>query len=136
VLHASAEFEEYMQRNPQSPGRGSLTGRTVLEGKIVHIPDVKADPEYRLTKAIRLGQYRTMLGVPLMREGAPIGVFTLTRSRVTEAITPLRHYTARYTRVAVGIITKIESPLDLLSQPPRKKAGKAERSRKQVQPPA
>ena len=78
----SREFEEYMQRHPQSPGRGSLTGRTALEGKIVHIPDVQVDPEYTLTEAVRLGQYRTMLGVPLMREGVPIGVFTLTRTKV------------------------------------------------------
>jgi GAF domain-containing protein len=78
----SREFEEYMQSHPQSPGRGSLTGRTALEGKIVHIPDVQVDPEYTLAEAVRLGQYRTMLGVPLMREGVPIGVFALTRTNV------------------------------------------------------
>jgi GAF domain-containing protein/CheY-like chemotaxis protein len=75
----SHEFEEYMQHNPISPGRGSVTGRAALEGKVVHIPDVEADPEYTLTEAKQLGRFRTMLGVPLLREGIPVGVIALTR---------------------------------------------------------
>jgi GAF domain-containing protein len=59
-------------------GRGTLTGRTVLERKIIHIPDVLADPEYT-SEAPRIAKFRTMLGVPLLREGVPIGVIVLTR---------------------------------------------------------
>ncbi len=60
-----------------------MTGRTALEGKIVHIPDVLADPEYTFfLEGQNLGGYRTNLGVPLLREGVPIGVFALTRSVV------------------------------------------------------
>ena len=57
-------------------------GRVLLEGRVVHIPDVKADPEYALVEAQKLGGYRTTLGVPMLREGVPIGVLALNRSEV------------------------------------------------------
>ena len=75
-------FQEYLQRNPISPGRGTTTGRAVLEGKTIHIPDVLDDPEYSFLEAQKTGGYRTVLGVPLMREGAAIGVLVLARSAV------------------------------------------------------
>ena len=78
----SSDFIEYQKQNPIPLGRGSLTGRTALEGKIVHIPDVLEDPEYTWTKSIELAQYRTMLGIPLSREGVPIGVIALSRRTV------------------------------------------------------
>ena len=62
--------------------RGSITGRTVLEGRIIHIPDVLADPEFTWFEAQKRGGYRSVLGVPLLREGTPIGVFVLTRPTV------------------------------------------------------
>ena len=78
----SSDFIEYQKQNPIPLGRGSLTGRTALEGKMVHIPDVLEDPEYTWTKSIELAQYRTMLGIPLSREGMPIGVIALSRRTV------------------------------------------------------
>ena len=64
------------------PGRGSCVGRTLLEAKIVHIPDIREDAQYtpEFKKMGALGGYRTMLGVPLLREGKPIGVITLIRT--------------------------------------------------------
>ena len=73
------EFEEYVKRHPFVPGRGTVTGRTALEGKIVHVRDVLADQEYDFIQGQKLGGYRSSLGVPLLREGVPIGVFVLTR---------------------------------------------------------
>jgi signal transduction histidine kinase len=78
----SGDFIEYQKQNPIPLGRGSLTGRTALERKMVHIPDVLEDPEYTWTKSIELAQYRTMLGIPLLREGMPIGVIALSRKTV------------------------------------------------------
>jgi GAF domain-containing protein/CheY-like chemotaxis protein len=78
----SREFVEYMQTHPLELGRGTVSGRTVAEGTIVHIPDVLEDPEYRFIEGANVGGLRTMLGVPLLREGMPIGVIVLSRKRV------------------------------------------------------
>jgi two-component system NtrC family sensor kinase len=75
----SLEFESYMKQRPIEPGRGTIAGRTALEGKIVQILDVMADQEYSVPEAIKLGGFRTMLGVPLLRDGGTVGVFVLTR---------------------------------------------------------
>ena len=78
----SREYEEHMRGHRLPPGRTSLVGRIAVEGRIVHIPDVLADPEYDQPREQRLGGWRTMLGVPLLREGVPIGALTVTRSSV------------------------------------------------------
>jgi signal transduction histidine kinase len=76
------EFAEHVNNLTFPPGRGSVTGRVLLEGKILQIPDVLNDPEYALSEVQRIGGYRTHLGVPLLREGRPIGVILLSRSTV------------------------------------------------------
>jgi GAF domain-containing protein len=75
----SPGFHEFLQRNPIVPGRGTGTGRAVLEGKTIHIPDVLEDPEYTFVEGQKVGGYRTSLYVPLMREGAAIGVLAIAR---------------------------------------------------------
>ncbi len=65
-----------------SPGRDSVTGRTLLERRVVQIADITADPEYKLAGAAAVGKIRTVVGVPLLREGDPIGVMQLGRSHV------------------------------------------------------
>jgi GAF domain-containing protein len=79
---AFRRHHEFVEPHPLTPGRGSVTGRVALEGRAVHIIDCASDPEYTLTEAVRLGKIRTQLGVPLMREGSPIGVMALSRQRV------------------------------------------------------
>jgi two-component system, NtrC family, sensor kinase len=78
----SPEFMDYVRNIPIQLDRGSAFGRALLERRAVHIPDVKADPEYTLVEGQKLGDYRTVLAVPMLREGVVIGVLSLTRSEV------------------------------------------------------
>src|SRR5262249_23687943 len=73
------EYTEYIRHSPLSPGRDTVVGRVLLAGAIVHIPDVLADPESRFFEGQKLGGYRTALGIPLLRDGTPIGVIILAR---------------------------------------------------------
>ena len=56
------------------PGRGTVTGRAALERRAVHVADIASDPEYALAGVITVGNMRTALGVPLVRESEPVGV--------------------------------------------------------------
>jgi two-component system NtrC family sensor kinase len=76
------EYHEYMRGRPIIPGRGTVLGRAVTECKPIQVNDVEADPEYTLRQGQRLGGFRTVLGIPLLREGVPIGVIVLTRNTV------------------------------------------------------
>ncbi|HVI67738.1 MAG TPA: GAF domain-containing protein, partial [Bradyrhizobium sp.] len=75
----SLELEEYQKQHPIAPGRDTLTGRVAQTGAVVHIPDALADPEYTYFEAQKLGGWRAMLGVPLLREGSCVGVMAMTR---------------------------------------------------------
>jgi GAF domain-containing protein len=77
-----SEYIEYMQTRPIEPGRGSVAGRVLLEGTPIHIPDVQSDPEYTMLGISSTTLFHTMLGVPLLREGSPIGVIILGRKAV------------------------------------------------------
>jgi two-component system NtrC family sensor kinase len=76
----SHEYEEFMRQAAITANRGSLIGRTVYEGRIVHIPDVLADQEYTFHEAQKLGGFRTMLGIPMLRDSMTTGVLSMTRS--------------------------------------------------------
>src|SRR5215813_511320 len=76
------EFRDFWQQNVIRPGRGSSTGRAALERRTIHIPDVFADPEYELTEAQQVGHFRTLLAVPMLREGALVGVIHIQRTEV------------------------------------------------------
>ena len=64
-----------------APGRGSLAGRVALEQQPVHIADLAADPEFAVPQAVTVGKVRSALGVPLLRNGEPIGVLNVLRQR-------------------------------------------------------
>src|SRR5436190_8746609 len=72
-------IRDYMTKIQFEPGRGTIAGRTALERDVVHVTDVQDDPEYTLGAAAREMGARTMLGVPLLREGIPIGIIVLMR---------------------------------------------------------
>jgi signal transduction histidine kinase len=79
---ASAEFRQLVESTPYRAGRSSAIGRVLVERAPVHILDVEADPDYELSEHQKAGGLHTVLGVPLLREGAPIGVFALARRSV------------------------------------------------------
>ena len=72
------EYKEWRKNHPIAAGRGTTIGRTMLDRRSIHIPDVQGDPEYTDLGPLK-GDFRTLLGVPLLREGIPIGVLLLTR---------------------------------------------------------
>jgi signal transduction histidine kinase len=78
----SPEYKAFMEQHPIPPGRGSVVGRATLGGKAVQVLDVLIDPEFELIEAARIGGIRTLLAIPLMREGIPIGVIVLQRKIV------------------------------------------------------
>ena len=78
----SGEFKQLMSNATVEMTRGSITGRTVIEGKVVHILDAMTDSEYTWNEALALEEIRTGLGVPLLRDGAPIGAIALVRRTV------------------------------------------------------
>ena len=78
----SSEFSDYIRETPVQLNRSSVAGRALVEGRIVHIPDIKADPEYTFSPGLDLGGFRTVIGVPMLREGMPIGVLALSRKNV------------------------------------------------------
>jgi two-component system, NtrC family, sensor kinase len=78
----TAEYDEYQKNMTFAPGRGGVIGRVLLEGKSVQIPDVLADPEYTFRDIASVGDFRRIVGVPLLREGIPIGILVLQRAVV------------------------------------------------------
>jgi GAF domain-containing protein len=82
TMGAARKFQAFLEQHPLVPGRGSITGRVALEGRAVHVADTASDPEYTLSEATTLGNLRTQLGVPLLRDGEPVGVIVVARQRV------------------------------------------------------
>ncbi|HXV82458.1 MAG TPA: GAF domain-containing protein, partial [Candidatus Binatia bacterium] len=76
----SAELRDFIKHNPPRAGRETVTGRVVLERRVVHIPDASADPEYKYTD--KFMNFMSVLGVPLLREGVPIGVIVIFKTEV------------------------------------------------------
>jgi class 3 adenylate cyclase len=84
----TARYKEYLENKEFlntvviEPSRGTTVGRVLLERRTVHIHDIQADPDYKLSGLVALGGTRTMLGVPILRQGDPIGVLVLVQSEV------------------------------------------------------
>jgi len=78
---ADAEFWANMRQRTVVPGRNSVAGRVALEGRVVHVADTRTIPDYAFPESVATGR-RTNLGVPLLRDGEPIGIITLAKKRV------------------------------------------------------
>jgi class 3 adenylate cyclase len=76
------DFERLVREQIYVPGRGSVIGRTLLERRVVQIPDALADEEYELKEIQQAGGYRTLLGAPMLGEGVPIGAIVLGRTEI------------------------------------------------------
>jgi two-component system, NtrC family, sensor kinase len=76
------EYETITKQKIYTVDRSTLTGRAALEARVVHIHDITADPDYDMPETVMIGKMRTGLGVPLLREGEPIGVIALWREHV------------------------------------------------------
>ena len=76
------ELDDYFKNVAHEPGRGSVIGRTILHRKTIHVPDVLADAEYTMAETAQKAGLRTALGVPLLREGNPIGVIVVGRHAI------------------------------------------------------
>ena len=75
-------YLEIERQTPISPGPGTLVGRTAMSRQVARIEDAWTDPLYEKKEDAKIGGHRSMIGVPLMREGEPVGVIGLSRSRV------------------------------------------------------
>ena len=80
--NADAAYVKFLLEHPISPDRTSCVGRAAVERRTVHMPDCLADPEYKLQEYQRVGKHRSLLGVPLLRDGVPIAVIGLLRAVV------------------------------------------------------
>jgi signal transduction histidine kinase len=78
----SPALKDIVERTPWKAGRESAIGRVLLERAPIHILDAGTDPEYRMAEMQKIGEYHSILGVPLLREGTPTGVLVLARCTV------------------------------------------------------
>src|SRR6516225_2130021 len=78
----SPEWDAYLRELSFTPGRGTFTGRSLLERRVIHVADIAADPEHAMPEIVTLGDLRSVLAVPLLRESEPIGVLAFARQHV------------------------------------------------------
>jgi PAS domain S-box-containing protein len=84
VAHHGLTAEGYgalRQAWPRQPSRGTVAGRSILDGGVAHVPDVQADPDYALSAVAEIAAFRSTVGVPMLRDGVPIGSITVSRVR-------------------------------------------------------
>jgi GAF domain-containing protein len=124
----TADYREWMQRQSIAIGRQTLVGRTAADGHTVHIPDALNDAEYTWTESVKRAGHRTMLGVPLLREGTPIGVIALARKAVrpfTEKQIELVTTFADQAVIAIENVRLFDEIQDKSRQSPRSQGGRA-----------
>jgi GAF domain-containing protein len=75
-------FRDWLEKNPLGLDRGSVAGRAALEGKVIHVQNVLADPEYRQHALHQHQSYNSVLAVPMVRGEALLGVIVILKSRI------------------------------------------------------
>jgi GAF domain-containing protein len=109
-----ADYLEFIRTVPLTAERGSVMGRTLIEGKAMQVPDVLADPEYMYLDHQKKTGVRTLLGVPLLREGSPIGVVLLgsagdTRTLAVHGLRIATHCREAYSPVRPPLIAYVQT---------------------------
>src|SRR4029077_7641158 len=99
------EFNEQVKTLIYAPGRGGVGGRVLFEGKAVQVPDMLTHSVYVSGETARHGKFRTILGVPLLREGIPIGLFLLHRAAVRPF--PEKHIKVMESSADPGVLTDV-----------------------------
>jgi signal transduction histidine kinase len=77
-------FTDYLDAHPLRPGPGTVAGKAAFERRTVHIRDVLQVPDYKLPELIKRQGYRTVLAVPMLREGTLRGVITILKTELEQ----------------------------------------------------
>ncbi len=78
----SEGVEAIRTRGPSAPGRAGAAARSILSGTVEEIPDVHADPDYEHGHAAKIINYRSIVAVPMLKDGRPIGAIAMARSQI------------------------------------------------------
>jgi GAF domain-containing protein/anti-sigma regulatory factor (Ser/Thr protein kinase) len=85
VLHLAAHYnfsetwlENVGKQYPMRPTRSHISGRAILSGSVVQIPDFRLDPEYG-SPLMTVHGFRSLLAVPILRGDTPVGVIVIYR---------------------------------------------------------
>ena len=111
-FEGSDEYERLERSLEYRPDRGSTLGRTLLTRQLVHIPDVLADPDYAMLDVQKMVNYRSMLGVPMLLEGEPVGVISVARRQLrpfSDADARLLQTFAEQAAIAVRVATLFQT---------------------------
>src|SRR5262245_20036804 len=77
---ATEGLEAANNQYPMPPGRKSAAARAILTGAVEQIPDVEADPEYAIGRGATIIGFRSVVAVPMLKDGRPIGAIAVLRS--------------------------------------------------------
>jgi GAF domain-containing protein/anti-sigma regulatory factor (Ser/Thr protein kinase) len=76
------EVRERFGQTPRVPSRGAIQGRALVDRSVIHVSDIRAEPELQRSRIAQVTETRTALAVPMLREGQAVGAIVLGRYEV------------------------------------------------------